>query len=403
MKTLTCIALLFALVAPSFAADGLPAGFDDKTVTTYEQTVAKAITFLEGSRNPADGSYSSFAGIGPTALVTTALLRHGRSPDDPLLATSLDYLKGHIQEDGGIYVTGTHYRNYETCVAMVCFAEANDDGRYDKILKNADKFIKGLQWDEGEGKEKSDPAFGGAGYGKHLRPDLSNTTFLIDALKSAGNGPDDQAMQQALIFVSRCQNLESEHNDTKHAALIGDGSFYYTCATGGETKTEETANGGLRGYGSMTYAGLKSMIYAGVDADDKRVQAAKKWISKHYSLKENPGMADSGLYYYYHVFAKALSALGEEEFADADGKLHPWRAELINELAARQAENGSWTNENSRWLEGDANLVTAYSLLALSYCHPTKQAAGGGIEADGKAVESGTSGGRVDPRDVIRP
>jgi squalene-hopene/tetraprenyl-beta-curcumene cyclase len=30
--------------------------------------------------------------------------------------------------------------------------------------------------------------------------------------------------------------------------------------------------------------------------------------------------------------------------------------------------DGSWVNENPRWMEGDPNLVTAYALLALAYC-----------------------------------
>jgi hypothetical protein len=33
-----------------------------------------------------------------------------------------------------------------------------------------------------------------------------------------------------------------------------------------------------------------------------------------------------------------------------------------------QKVNGSWVNENQRWLEGDPNLVTSYALLVLSYC-----------------------------------
>ena len=72
----------------------------------------------------------------------------------------------------------------------------------------------------------------------------------------------------------------------------------------------KTPDGGLRSYGSMTYAGLKSMIYAGVGPDDPRVKAAFKWAQKHYDLKTNPGMGTAGLYYYYHTFAKALDAMG---------------------------------------------------------------------------------------------
>ncbi len=60
-----------------------------------------------------------------------------------------------------------------------------------------------------------------------------------------------------------------------------------------------------------------------------------------------------------------------DQFVDAQGKSHDWRRELIDELAKLQQPNGSWVNKNSRWLEGDPNLVTGYALLTLSYCRPT--------------------------------
>ena len=117
----------------------------------------------------------------------------------------------------------------------------------------------------------------------------------------------------------------------------------------------------------MTYAGLKSMLYAGVGKDDPRVRAAVEWLQQHYSLDENPGMGDSGLYYYFHTFAKSLSAYGESNFVVKDGDKHDWKQELIAALASRQKEDGSWTNSNERWLEADPNLATGYALLALSY------------------------------------
>lgn len=336
----------------------------------YEQTVSRAIEYLRARGQASDGSYSAEANAAITALVTTALLRHGRTPDDPLVAKSLKYLEKFIQQDGGIYQSRTLYRNYETSVAMVCFSEANRDGRYREVLARADRFIKGLQWDEEEGHERSSTSYGGAGYGRHKRPDLSNTSFLVDALVAAGNGPDDPAIQKALLFVSRCQNLETEHNTTPFATRVNDGGFYYTAAAGGSSQAGETPTGGLRSYGSMTYAGLKSMIYAGLTADDPRVKAAVEWIQKHYDVTANPGMGSAGLYYYYHTFAKALDAMGLENVEAADGAAHDWRAELLEELARRQQPNGSWVNTNERWLEGDPNLVTAYALLALSYCKP---------------------------------
>jgi squalene-hopene/tetraprenyl-beta-curcumene cyclase len=241
------------------------------------------------------------------------------------------------------------------------------------LIERAEAFVKGIQWDESEGKERADLEYGGAGYGSHKRPDLSNTSYLIDALVATGNDANDEAIQRALIFVSRCQNLESEHNTTPFATKNPDGGFYYTPAAGGTSQAGETENGGLRSYASMTYAGLKSMIYAGVEQDDPRVQAAVKWITKNYDLTSNPGMGDNGLYYYYHTFAKALDAMGQDEFVDDQGNKHNWRAELVEELARRQADDGSWVNKNERWLEGDANLATGYALLALSYCQPKKE------------------------------
>ena len=336
----------------------------------FESSVARAAEYLKTKGQADDGSYSGQVGIGPTALVATALLRHGVPADDPSLAKSLAYLQKHAQPDGGIYPTDSHYRNYETCLAVLCFSEANKDGRYDALIKKADAFIKGLQWNEDEGKDPSDVEYGGGGYGRSKRPDLSNTSFLVDALKAAGNDADSEAIQQAIVFVSRCQNLESEHNTLPFSAKNPDGGFIYTAAAGGSSPAGETANGGLRSYGAMTYAGLKSMLYAGVGADDPRVKAAVDWVRKHYDLEANPGMGQSGVYYYYHLFAKALDAIGGAEFTDASGKTHHWRAELAAELASRQQSDGSWVNEDGRWLENDPNLVTGYALLALSYCRP---------------------------------
>lgn len=336
----------------------------------HEAMVAKAISFLLTKGRASDGSYSSFAGPGVTSLVTTALLQNGASPTDPRIEASLAYIRERIQPDGGIYQEGSLYRNYETCLAILCFTEANRDGKYDETLKRADGFVKGIQWDEDEGKSESDLGYGGAGYGSHKRPDLSNTTFLLEALKATGNEADSEAIQRALIFVSRCQNLESEHNTTAFPAKNPDGGFYYTPDAGGTSQAGTTESGGLRSYASMTYAGLKSMIYAGVGPEDQRVKAAYKWISKNYGLDSNPGMGSSGLYYYYHTFAKALEAMNVDTIEDEAGVKHDWRAELIRELAQRQQPDGSWLNENDRWLEGDPNLVTGYALLALSYCKP---------------------------------
>ncbi len=346
----------------------------------YSKTVAKAVQYLRTQGQAADGSYTAGAGMGVTAIVTAAVIRNGYSVDDPLVAKSLRYLKGFVQPNGGLYSKDSLYQNYETCLTMMCFIEAEKQraGQYAEIISAAERFVKGIQNDEGEGHDPSSPAHGGAGYGKHKRPDLSNTGVFIDALRASGNGPDDEAIRKALIFVSRCQNLETENNDTKWSTKNPDGGFYYTGAAGGSSQSkwpegESEEVRGLRSYGSMTYVGLKSMIYAGLKEDDPRVAAATKWLRKNYRLDENPGLGSQGLYYYYNTFAKALDALGEDEFADAEGVKHNWRVELLQHLASLQSKDGSWVNEQTRWLEGDSNLVTGYALLSISYCRPVER------------------------------
>ncbi|MGA2619187.1 MAG: prenyltransferase/squalene oxidase repeat-containing protein [Thermoguttaceae bacterium] len=337
-----------------------------------DQIVGKALDYLAKHQTD-DGWFSKPAGVGVTALVTTAILRNGRTPSDPVVAKSLRLLEGFVQPDGGVYTPQSDMRNYETCIAVMCFTEANADKRYDKIIHGAEKYLKQTQWSEEQGKDRSDMFYGGAGYGRHKRPDLSNTAFLVDALAACGKGSNDEAIRKALVFVSRCQNFESEHNTTPNAAKNPDGGFYYTCVGGGESSAGKTAEGGLRSYASMTYSGLRSMIYAGLGPNDPRVKAASQWIRQHYDLKSNPGLGGEGLYYYYDTFAKTLSTMKEPLFEDAQGVKHDWRRELMAELAAQQQPSGAWTNPKSRWLEGDPNLVTGYALLALSYCRTGKE------------------------------
>ncbi|MFT5322354.1 MAG: squalene-hopene/tetraprenyl-beta-curcumene cyclase [Planctomycetaceae bacterium] len=367
------VVLLTAILAQPHTFRTVFAEDNVSNSSSLKDVRAKAIHFLKLTQS-ADGTWTTANVPGITALCVTSLLQSGVPADDPAVARALNFLTGLVRDDGGIYHPQTQHRNYETSITVLALSAANSNGKYDKIIRNAEKFLRGLQWDEDEEQKPEDPGYGGAGYGKHQRPDLSNTQFLLEALKTAGVKADDPAMQKALRFVSRCQNLETEHNNTPFAAKIDDGGFYYTPAAGGTSQAGVDANGGLRSYASMTYAGLKSMIYAGVKKDDPRVKAALTWITKHYSLKDNPGMGKQGLYYYYHTFAKTLSVLEIDELKESSGTAHNWRSELVATLAKGQKANGSWINEADRWYEGDPNLVTAYGLLALSHCEPAKAA-----------------------------
>lgn len=351
-----------------------PDGTSTDLETRRQQVVMSGLAYLRDVGQEVDGSISPRVGSGITSLAVAAAIRSDVSLDDPLVARGLAYLESKIQTDGGIYASD-RLRNYETCVAIMALAEANQaagDGRYDTALKNAGRFIRGLQIGEGDGRDSSDPHFGGVGYGGRERPDLSNTAFMLEALRALDAPQSDPAIQRALLFVSRCQNLDAEWNDTAFASKVDDGGFYYVVPTEDvdpSTSDRYTANGGLRSYGSMSYAGFKSLVYAGLSKDDPRAKAALAWIANNYAVDRNPGQGLAGLFYYHHTFGSALDASGLSEIATPEGA-HNWRSDLVSHLASTQRQDGSWRNDNQQWFEGDPNLCTAFALLALAHAEP---------------------------------
>jgi len=354
------LAALLLTAGPTAAGDAAP-----PTAKDLQAVVDKAVAFLKSSQGN-DGSYSpKIAGPGITALVVAGLINNGVSTQDPTVAKALAYLESQVKQDGGIYNKGL--ANYTTSVAIMAFKDANKGGKYDAVIKSAGEFVKRIQHED----QPTHVEFGGFSYDGKKKPDMSNSVFSVEALLAAGVAKDDPAIKKALTFLGRCQNLPGEFNDQPFAAKTTKedrGGFVYTpyVAKDGKNTTPE---GGLRSLGAMTYGGLKSFLYAGVSKEDPRVKAAVDWMRRHYTLKENIGMGRNGLYYYYHTFAKAMDAWGEEPFVDAAGKKHAWRTELFHELRSRQGADGSWRNEGEKtFAEFNPDLCTAFALLSVSYC-----------------------------------
>jgi squalene-hopene/tetraprenyl-beta-curcumene cyclase len=356
--------MLLCTLTLGLAVQALPAaGADPAEVKALSD---KAIAFLK-KQQKADGSFSDpRMGPGVTALAVAALIRHGVPSDDPVLAKALKYLESLVKKDGGIY--GKGLQNYTTSVAIMALKEANTDKKYDTVLKNAAAYLKKLQMDDPANKSLQ---IGGASYDGQGKPDMSNTQFFLESLLAAGVPKDDPAVQRALKFISRCQNLPDKEkgNDLPFALKAKEedkGGFIYRLDV--DEEGHAVGEGGLRSLGAMTYGGLKSFLYAGVSKTDPRVQGAVRWIRNHYTLEENPGMKNAGLYYYYHTFAKAMDALGEDEFETADGKKHDWRKDLVAALKKRQLESGGFANKGDKTFgEMDPALATSFALLSLSY------------------------------------
>ena len=360
--------------APAAPAPAAPvsAGVPDAAKPSKPSEVElKAAEYLVSQQEP-NGAWMSKAGPGVTALVLKGMIQAGKTPEDPAVKKAIDFIETFRQEDGGYYKDSNP--NYNTAIVLSAFSVLPREQYKDKIAK-AQAFLKSIQHVEGhkdaDGKEitKDHPWYGGAGYGNSRRPDLSNTAFLVQALHDSGLPANDPAIQAALVFTTRCQ-MNSETNPLPLAAGQDSGGFIYSTNKGGESMFGNEERDGktvLRAYGSMTYAGLKSMIHAGLTKDDPRVKAAMKFITNNWTLETNPAVeSPQGQYYYYHTFAKAMHTYGEDVITDARGIKHDWRKEFNDQMAKLRREDGSWMNTKSeRWLEGNPILCTGYVLLAL--------------------------------------
>ena len=353
--------------------------------------IERGLAFLRKSQGPEGGWMEGVQGQGSeaakpskaastavTGLVLRAFAQAGfDEANDPSVQRGAQRLVA-LAWSGGKFApdpAGSMETYVASCTALAL--AALDAPRHDEALREVVAFLREAQWNQDDGVRPEQDWFGGVGYGGHGRPDLSNTQFMLDALHEADVRGDDAAVQRALAFVQRCQNRKTPDAAAWAQAGSGDGGFVYTVANGGESFASEAAGEGrygekmppgtraLRSYGSMTYAGYKSLLFAGLAPDDARVKAAMEWIAAHFTMDENPGLGQQGLFYYRLAMARALLAAQRDQVTDAAGKAHDWRCELIGAITANQRADGSWVNAKDRWMEGNADLVTAYAVLAL--------------------------------------
>ncbi|MEM8783616.1 MAG: prenyltransferase/squalene oxidase repeat-containing protein [Planctomycetota bacterium] len=385
---LTIASLLGSMAAPHAAA------LDAERKAQAQQAVERGLSFL-GSTQAQDGSWTPQVGPAVTALALRGFLdRPDADLDDPATAKALAYVLARVQPDGSIREGPDGIlANYNTAIAVSALTRIPPDADVAAEARAAVQggvdFLRGLQWQVGmtdpDGRiiDEKHPYYGGAGYGRNGRPDLSNTQFMLEALHDAGVPADDPAFQRALVFITRLQGTAA--NDYWPEGTIEPrGGFIYATSVNQDLigvpqsmaspeMTDEARAGrpvsGLRNYGSMTYAGFKSYLYADLKPDDQRVHDALSWLQANYTLDRNPGMPpgvdQQGLYYYYLVQGRALAAYGVDTLDTVPGGPVDWRANLLDALLARQNADGSWANAEPRWMETDPNLVTAYVVLTL--------------------------------------
>jgi squalene-hopene/tetraprenyl-beta-curcumene cyclase len=386
MKDVTCL-MAAVLCTAAIAATGatnevtIPVTADESTgigiSMTHEINAAinRAFDWLS-TQQKENGAWSNDQFPALTALPAWSFIRSTHPKRTETVPKAINFLKSCVQPDGGIYIPvagrkGGGLSNYNTAICMTTLHAANDPALTRTVL-DARAFVA-------KGQHTGDDEYrGGFGYDKstdRAYADLMNTLYATEALRLTQDiedqRPADEARpavdwKAAATFISSMQN-------TPAAGEADAGGFYYKP---GESKagTTTNANGSVvfRSYGSITYAGMLSLVYAGVDRDDPRVRSAFDWAARHWSLDENPGMGMDGVFFFFNVLTRSLSAYGADHIPRPDQPPVNWRKEVAARLLQNQTidpatGSGFWRNETGRYWENDPVLVTAYCIIALQH------------------------------------
>jgi squalene-hopene/tetraprenyl-beta-curcumene cyclase len=397
MKKILAAVLLAVPMSASAAQEG-------DTAKRLTETWVKAAEWLVGQQ-AGDGAWK----MGPpgnqmsspsyTGLILTALAnapKDIRAKFKEPMDKAAAFILSKANPDGsfGEGPTGGFLKTYTTAISMMALSSVDPTDRTRDALRGAQAYLKNNQLKEGLGG-------GGLGYGdeepkvdpkgqlmvkKAEIPNLSVTGFAAEGMimaERAGLPRNREFWELVVKYVRRCQNstevnVEPEFKAElqKFGLSIGDdGGLYY--AASGDPRIHKAATRKIadreviQSYGSMTYDGIKTYLYAGLPKDSPEVKAAVDWVRKNYSVELHPGFPfdkstrshEQGLFYYYLLMARALDAYGENPFETFDGKKHDWPREMAEKFLGSVRESKMWKNENPRWYEGDPVLVTSYVLV----------------------------------------
>lgn len=370
-------------------------------IAQVDSTLARSARFFVESQSP-DGAwrskvYESYRdGPSLTAYVMSTLFFLPQGGEDAREAfhEGLDYLMGMVGEDGRIK-TGSRGLSLPVLTAATASRVLVLEEKTDESLRAEAAWLAYLrerQLVEGLGWAPSDPAYGGWGFSidiprkpavgtttqSSFESNLTATVFGVAALKTAKVRFEDPGYVHALVFVKRCQNYAEDPK--KADAKFDDGGFFFIPSDSQQNKAGAAGtdrHGTLRfhSYGTTTADGLRAMIQCGVELDDPRVLAARKWLEEHFTVETNPGtfapdreaLRNASYYYYCWALAHAFMRLDMREF-EKDGDRVDWAAVLAKELIRRQRSDGTWANGLADAGEDDPLIATSSAAGALAIC-----------------------------------
>lgn len=351
-----------------------PSGtLDNSLRREVEAAIDRGLDWL-AQQQKSDGSWSNSEFPAISALALQAFI-HGDHPGkQKILKNGKDFIVSCAQENGGIYKEvdgrkGGGLSNYNTAICMTALHSTGDRSLTEMIQK-ARQFVSGNQY------HGDDVYRGGFGYDRttdRAYTDLLNTFYSVEAMRLTESVEDLRPTAQKRVDIdwdSTIKYIENIQNKPDAGVENSGGFFYKPGESKAGTVTNESGVVIFRSYGSMTYVGMLSLIYADVPRNDPRVMSAFHWSASHWSIEENPGMGQEGIFFFYNILTKCLTAFGRDVIPVKDGSFVDWRTDLAKKLVSKQQIDpktgcGYWKNETGRFWENDPVLSTAYVLTTL--------------------------------------
>lgn len=340
MRSFVAIVSLTLLVVPWSSATVRA----EVTAEQVRRAIDDAVVFLRHKQN-ADGSWPVSIGLqaysgGVTSLCALSLLNAGVPPTDPMMQRALDHLRKLDAK-----------QTYVVALQTMVFCLADPQRDLLLIRRNV-AYLESIQKRQGVGGTWT---YSGDSPGSG---DNSNAQFALLALH--------EAERVGVQTSEQTWRLAREH---WQRSLNPDGSWGYLS--------------GRHGTGSMTGAGIASMIMAAekLDPGDARVVGDRveccgeqtpnepvdrglHWLAQHFSVNNNPGDQQHLLYYLY-----GMERVGRLTNQRLIGR-HDWYREGADVLIRSQArllgsrEHGYWSGVGQG--ENEPIVGTCLALLFLS-------------------------------------
>lgn len=330
------------LVAGTPAPAPLPGTLDESTFNEMRYAMRRGVDYLL-SQQRRNGTWAG-GHPGVTAVCTIALLRSPQRDTPPVrnaVAKALPQIREFAEKAPNSKRHDSSHI-YSICVSLIALQVIGAPKDQPTMLKLRAWLRQFLIQSMGSGQLRYP--------GGQIMPDISNLHWAMEALKlTDALGPAAQVKKiwpRAERFITRCQ--------VQNYSPDANGGFTYSPNTPKNRKPLI--------WGSLTYAGIRSLLFAGVKPTDRRIKQALAWTRRHNTVKENPGLFAGGYFYYLYLFSSAHLLLEQGSVPELEPN---WRLAIATRLLSIQKSKGQWANTSRLWLEGYPSLCTAYALLNL--------------------------------------